>query len=331
MDKEKDGPRWGTPTEPSSDAQPEAVPLSGPGAARPRPAELDGGAGELGQPRGVREARWVRFEAGAATPWQGASPGARPAATARRLAARSLVARDSAGWGLALARRTLWLAASLFAALGLALMVLIVLYRFIPPPASTLMLANRLAGVPVRSRWVALPRISPYLQLAVVMSEDAHFCRHRGVDWGELAAALEDARGGGLGRGGSTISMQVVKNLFLWPSRSLVRKAVEIPLTFVTEALWSKPRILEIYLNIAQWGPGIFGAEAAARYHFHKSAALLTPSEAALLAVSLPSPLERTPGAPGAGTVRLAHNLLVRMRAGARNVACLDTAARGAP
>src|SRR6185436_4995918 len=124
-----------------------------------------------------------------------------------------------------------------------------------------------------------------YLQRAVIASEDGRFCQHHGVDWDEIEEAIERARDG-IPRGGSTISMQVVKNLFLWPSKSYVRKALEFPLTFAIEMAWSKPRILEIYLNIAEWGPGVFGAEAAARYHFGKSAATLTPSQAALLAVS---------------------------------------------
>ena len=117
--------------------------------------------------------------------------------------------------------------------------------------------------------------------------------------------------------------MQVVKNLFLWPSKSYVRKALEIPLTYAIEAAWPKRRILEIYLNIAEWGPGVFGAEAAARYHFRKSAALLTPGQAALLAVSLPNPFERQAGAPGPGTLRLADNLMLRMRAAPGNAACV--------
>ncbi len=117
--------------------------------------------------------------------------------------------------------------------------------------------------------------------------------------------------------------MQVVKNLFLWPSRNYVRKALEIPLTYVIEAAWSKQRILEIYLNIAEWGPGIFGAEAAARYHFRKPASTLNPREAALLAVSLPNPFDRQAGRPGPGTARLADNLLLRMRAGQGNTACV--------
>jgi monofunctional biosynthetic peptidoglycan transglycosylase len=208
------------------------------------------------------------------------------------------------------------------------LVALLVLYRWVDPPASALMLGQRLAGVPTTQRWVPLERMSPNLFAAVIASEDGHFCRHHGVDWGELKEAIEGA-GDGMARGGSTISMQVVKNLFLWPSRSYVRKAIEIPLAFAIEALWSKRRILEIYLNIAEWGPGIFGAEAAARYHFRKPALLLTTREAALLAVALPNPFERQAGRPGPGTQRLADNLLLRMRAAQANTACVRTARHG--
>jgi monofunctional biosynthetic peptidoglycan transglycosylase len=214
-----------------------------------------------------------------------------------------------------------------FASVGLAalvglLLALVVLYRWVDPPASTLILGQRLAGTPITQRWVPLERISPNLISAVVLSEDGAFCRHHGVDWGELKEAIESANDG-IARGGSTISMQVVKNLFLWPSRNYIRKALEIPLTYVIEAAWSKQRILEIYLNIAEWGPGIFGAEAAARYHFRKPASTLNPREAALLAVSLPNPFDRQAGRPGPGTARLADNLLLRMRSGQGNTACV--------
>lgn len=210
----------------------------------------------------------------------------------------------------------------LLVVIAVLIMALLVLYRWVDPPASTLMLGQRLAGTPVSQRWVALERISPNLSAAVISSEDGHFCRHHGVDWGELKEAIESA-GDGIARGGSTISMQVVKNLFLWPSRSYLRKALEIPLAYAMEALWPKRRILEIYLNIAEWGPGIFGAEAASRYHFRKPALLLTPREASLLAVSLPNPFERQAGRPGPGTLRLADNLLLRMRAAQANTACV--------
>ncbi len=233
------------------------------------------------------------------------------------------------------ARRRVRLAARVMggALVSLAALVLtlIVLYRWVDPPLSTLMLGQWLAGDTIDQRWVPLRRISPNLRLAAIMSEDGRFCRHRGVDWSELSEAIESARDG-TPRGGSTISMQVVKNLFLWPSKSYIRKGIEVPLTYVIEALWSKRRILEIYLNIAEWGPGVFGAEAASRFHFGKRASQLSLREAALLAVSLPNPFTRQAGDPGPGTSRLARNLLVRMRTGRANAFCVrarSSASRG--
>ncbi len=209
-------------------------------------------------------------------------------------------------------------------ALGLVVLVLalVVLYRWVDPPVSTLMLGRRLAGMPIERRWVPLERVSPHLVKAVVLSEDGGFCLHRGVDWTALEEAMESARGG------STITMQVVKNLFLWPSRSYVRKAIEIALAYVVERVWPKRRILEIYLNIAEWGDGVFGAEAAAQLHFGKPAARLTAAEAALLAVALPNPTERDAGSPSPGMSRLATRLLVRMAASRASLACVRTGPR---
>lgn len=189
-----------------------------------------------------------------------------------------------------------------------ALLVLVLSYRWVNPPTSTLMLGQRLTGTAIEQIWVPIDRISPNLVQAVLLSEDGGFCRHSGVDWSALEEAIESDRGG------STITMQVVKNLFLWPARSYVRKALEIMLAYLVEFVWPKERILEIYLNIAEWGPGVFGAEAAARNHFGKGASQLTAQEAALLAVALPSPIERQPGSPGYQHRRLASNLLTRMR-----------------
>jgi monofunctional biosynthetic peptidoglycan transglycosylase len=184
------------------------------------------------------------------------------------------------------------------------------------------MLGQRLAGTQIQRRFVPLEGISPHLVEAVVLSEDGGFCRHRGVDWKALEEAMEN------GRGGSTITMQVVKNLFLWPSRSYVRKAIEIALAYLVELLWPKRRILEIYLNIAEWGDGVFGAEAAARLYFGKPAARLTPEEAALLAVALPNPAERDAASPSPVMSRLANRLLLRMAASRANLACVRTAPR---
>lgn len=209
-------------------------------------------------------------------------------------------------------------------AVGYAILVavLIVAYRWINPPATTLMLAQRAGGTPITRTWMPLERISPNLVRAVIMSEDARFCTHNGIDWREIEEAFERAQDG-IPRGGSTISMQVAKNLFLWPSKTYVRKALEIPETLAMEALWNKRRMLEIYLNIAEWGPGVFGAEAAAQYHFRKPAIRLTEAEAALLAVALPNPILREAGRPGPGMQRLAQIIQGRMRGAAPYVRCI--------
>jgi monofunctional biosynthetic peptidoglycan transglycosylase len=204
----------------------------------------------------------------------------------------------------------------------LGIVGLIVAYRYINPPASTLMLAYWVDGEPTTQRWVPLARISPNLIRAVIASEDGQFCHHRGVDWTELAVAMEQTADGAA-RGGSTISMQVTKNLFLWPDKSYVRKALEIPLTLLLEAVWPKERILEVYLNIVEWGPGVFGAEAAARYHFRTSASQLNEYQAALLAVALPNPIERVASRPGPGMRRLTAIVHRRMGAVGRRAACV--------
>jgi monofunctional biosynthetic peptidoglycan transglycosylase len=155
-------------------------------------------------------------------------------------------------------------------------------------------------------QWVEFDDISPNLVRAVMMSEDGQFCRHAGVDWGEMRGVVKDALAGEPTRGASTIPMQTAKNLFLWNGRSFLRKAMELPLAVVADFVWSKRRLMEIYLNIAEWGPGIYGIEAAARHHFNVPAAKLSRRQAALLAVSLPNPIERNAGKPGRGLQRLA-------------------------
>lgn len=212
-------------------------------------------------------------------------------------------------------------------ALGIAAMVALValtaLWR-VAPPVSTLMLARYVTGRPVVRDYAPLDRIAPALVAAVIMSEDAKFCRHRGVDWQALGDVLDDADEEGPSRGASTIAMQVVKNLFLWPSRSAIRKAVEIPLALALDFVWPKSRILEVYLNIAEWGPdGIFGAEAAARADFGRSAAALTPSQAALMAAALPNPILRRPSRPTALQARLARRLAGRIGNSGQWLDCL--------
>jgi monofunctional biosynthetic peptidoglycan transglycosylase len=235
-------------------------------------------------------------------------------------------ARRAAGWPRRLVRAILpclWTAlfkgslVLVVAALVPALLVggALLAMRTIDPPGSALMLAHRLSGGQVDQRWVPLSEISPNLVRAVIASEDNQFCRHHGVDLRELEVVLEqlDAAGEEGTRGGSTVTMQVAKNLFLWSARSYVRKAIEIPLAYGMEQIWTKHRIMEVYLNIAEWGPGVFGAEAAARYHFNKPASRLTEREAALLAVALPNPGLRVPSSPTQRVLRVAS--LVERRA----------------
>lgn len=160
------------------------------------------------------------------------------------------------------------------------------------------MAADKLLGATLRHQWVPLEDISPNLRLAVIASEDGNFCRHRGVDWGAVREVIKKAKSLKAVRGASTVPMQVAKNLYLWDDRNYVRKALEVPLAYTMGTIWSKPRMLEIYLNIAQWGPDLYGAEAASRRYFHKPASKLTRREAILLAVALPNPHVRNPARP---------------------------------
>ena len=217
--------------------------------------------------------------------------------------------------------------AIVFAAWFSVVLLLIVIYRFVNPPFSNLMLLERLGGTHITQKWMPLEAISPKLHRAVIMSEDGQFCRHWGIDFAEVLSAIKRASGG-TPRGASTITMQVSKNLFLWPSKSYVRKALEVPVTFAIELAWPKRRILEVYLNIAEWDRGVFGAEAAARAHFGRSAKHLTSRQAALLAVALPNPFTRDAGNPGPWTSRRATRI---QRLAARSpwaVSCIQTSRR---
>ncbi|MEW6125119.1 MAG: monofunctional biosynthetic peptidoglycan transglycosylase [Pseudomonadota bacterium] len=193
-------------------------------------------------------------------------------------------------------------------------------------PVSTLMLWRWVTGERVERVWTPLSQMSPVLVRTVVASEDASFCTHWGVDIGEIRAAiakadddLEDVRGA------STIPMQVAKNLFLWNSRSFIRKGLELPLSLWLDLVLSKRRLLEIYLNIAEWGPdGEFGVEAGARRAFRIPADDVSAGQAALLAVMLPNPHRRDAGRPSAGVRRLASRLEARtVSEGPQIVACL--------
>jgi monofunctional glycosyltransferase len=205
--------------------------------------------------------------------------------------------------------------------------VLALLYRAVDPP-STLMLWRWAMGAPVQRVVAPIDLLAPALPRAVIVAEDAKFCSHHGIDFGELRRALRDETTGlRRPRGASSITQQLAKNLFLWPGRSYVRKALELPLALWIDLVIPKRRQLEIYLNIAQWGPnGEFGAEAAARRAFGNSAATLSASEAALLAAALPNPVQRDPRRPSLALRRLA----VLYAARAATAADIDRCVRAA-
>jgi monofunctional biosynthetic peptidoglycan transglycosylase len=170
---------------------------------------------------------------------------------------------------------------------------LVAAYRFIPPPVTSLMLIRMVQGHGMDYRWRGLNDMSPALAQAAIASEDARFCLHHGFDFNamEKAFAHNEKRPGKI-RGGSTISQQTAKNVFLWPGRSYVRKGLEAYFTVLIETLWGKRRIMEVYLNVVEMGPGVYGAEAASVRDFHHSARRLSTSEAAHLVAILPSPLK---------------------------------------
>ena len=158
------------------------------------------------------------------------------------------------------------------------------------PPPTLNMAGVAMGGTEVRSKWVDLKDVSPHLVRAVIATEDQAFCTHDGFDFKEIDKALADAERGGRVRGASTISQQTAKNVFLWNGGGWARKGAEAYFTMLAEWMWSKPRIMEIYLNVAEWGDGIFGAEQAAQERFGVSAKDLTPKQAAALAAVLPNP-----------------------------------------
>ncbi len=193
-------------------------------------------------------------------------------------------------------------------------LALILLYRFVPPPVTPLMLIRLVEGQGLHRDWVPWAEISPHLREAVVASEDNLFCEHGGFDWRSLEAAAKAYTAGERAGGGSTISMQTAKNLFLWPSRSVIRKGLEVPLTAALEGMWPKQRILEVYLNIAELGPGIYGVEAASQHYFERPARDLTQAQASRLVAVLPNPLEWRPQPPGGYVQRRSGVIRTRIR-----------------
>jgi monofunctional biosynthetic peptidoglycan transglycosylase len=176
--------------------------------------------------------------------------------------------------------------------------VLLLLYRVVPPPVTPLMIIRLADGDGFDRDWVGFGDIAPALARAAIAAEDNRFCQHGGVDWQELRSVIWEDRSDDRMRGASTITMQTVKNLVLWPGRDVVRKGLEIYLASYLDLIWPKRRILEVYLNVAEWGPGVYGAEAAAIRYFNKPARQLTRREAALLAAVLPNPRRWRPDRP---------------------------------
>ena len=175
----------------------------------------------------------------------------------------------------------------------------VLVHAVVPPPMTLLMVQRALGGEGLEYRWRSLDDISPRLVAAAIAAEDARFCSHRGFDFEAIEQAMRANEQGRRMRGGSTISQQTAKNVFLWPGRDWVRKGLEAGYTVLIETVWGKRRILEVYLNVAEMGPGIYGAEAAAQHWFGKSAADLSAREAARLAAILPSPRRYDAGSPG--------------------------------
>jgi monofunctional biosynthetic peptidoglycan transglycosylase len=221
-------------------------------------------------------------------------------------------------WGLRLVQLALML---LLVALLLPYL-LVPLYRVVNP-VSTLMLWRWATGARVERGFVPIDRMALALPVTVVASEDGRFCSHYGVDWQEIRDRLDDVDDISEARGVSTITQQTAKNLFLWPGRSFLRKALEVPLALWIDLILPKWRVLEIYLNIAEWGPnGQFGAEAGSRYAFNKSARQLSAREAALLAAVLPNPRRRSAKQPGPAVRRLAARYETRGAAQAALASC---------
>jgi monofunctional glycosyltransferase len=197
---------------------------------------------------------------------------------------------------------------------------LVTLYHYVDPPVTPLMLIRLVEGalhgelVGIDRRWVDLHAVSPVLLRSVIAAEDARFFEHWGVDLKELQRAREyNARHhDGRMRGASTITMQCARSVFLWPGRLWVRKAIEVYLALLMEQLWGKRRILEVYVNVVEWGPGVYGAEAAAQRYFGVSAAGLDAQRAALLAAALPAPRRFNPAAPSGYLRRRAGTIVAR-------------------
>lgn len=215
-----------------------------------------------------------------------------------------------------LGRWSFRLAAAGLGLFGALPLLVVILAALLPVPATPLMLLRLLEGEGWDQAWVPLSEVSPHLVPSILAGEDNGFCQHEGIDWAALERAVSEVEQGQREqqRGASTLSMQVAKNLLLWPGRDRLRKGMELTYVAWIEALWSKRRILEVYVNIVEWGPGLYGVSAAARHHFGVSPADLTARQAALLAAVLPNPRERDAGKPSGYVSERAATLERRAR-----------------
>lgn len=203
----------------------------------------------------------------------------------------------------------------------LASTYLTISFSFVPPQRTPLMLKRQMEQTgkekkfAARHTWVPIEQISPHLIQAVVATEDNRFMKHHGIDFGAIKKArAHNQKSTKRKRGASTISQQTAKNVFLWPARTYIRKGFEVYFTLLIETVWSKKRIMEVYLNMIEMGPGIYGAEAAAQYYFHKPASTLSSKEAVLIAVSLPNPRKRNPAKPTRYMLQRQQQILSLMR-----------------
>lgn len=223
-----------------------------------------------------------------------------------------------------LARLGGWVLKALLAVL-IFTVLWVLAYRWINPPFTALMVRDWAAGKTVQREWTAIEDMSPRIAYAVMAAEDQNFCAHHGFDFKAISRAIDSNRNGRKLRGASTLSQQVAKNAFLWPQRSWARKGLEVWFTLLIEGLWPKQRILEVYLNIAEWGDGVYGAEAAARHHFGTGAARLNRTQAARLASILPSPVKWSPHRASGGIARKARSVERSMNFIRREMStCLD-------
>ncbi|MBB5346877.1 monofunctional biosynthetic peptidoglycan transglycosylase [Desulfoprunum benzoelyticum] len=206
--------------------------------------------------------------------------------------------------------------------LGFAVLSVVstIILRVVPPPATPLMMIRGIQGMAtgqgfiIRKQWQPLERISPAMVRAVIAAEDQKFLDHSGFDFNAISKAYENNRTGGRQKGGSTITQQTAKNVFLWPGGSYLRKGVEAYFTLLLELCWSKERIIEVYLNVAEFGPGVYGVESAARTYYRTSARRLTNRQAAMLTAILPAPLRWNPARPTGYLMQRQRWILQQMR-----------------